>query len=97
MSVAVTEHVAKSNRHATFYLACGAAAGTPIVFLHGWPELSSFRRCGRRPRQHDPEKACPGRKPVVETDFPPSRSPLRRAKQGPKRPCATKEFERQWL
>jgi len=40
MSVAVTEHVAKSNRHATFYLACGAAPGTPIVFLHGWPELS---------------------------------------------------------
>jgi pimeloyl-ACP methyl ester carboxylesterase len=40
MTAAVTEHVAKSNRHATFYLACGAAPATPILFLHGWPELS---------------------------------------------------------
>jgi pimeloyl-ACP methyl ester carboxylesterase len=40
MSIAVTEHVAKSKRHATFYLACGAAPATPILFLHGWPELS---------------------------------------------------------
>ena len=34
------EHIAKSARHATFYLSCGAANATPIVFLHGWPELS---------------------------------------------------------
>ena len=40
MTVPVTEHVAKSNRHTTFYLASGAAPATPILFLHGWPELS---------------------------------------------------------
>jgi pimeloyl-ACP methyl ester carboxylesterase len=36
----VTEHTAKTARHTTFYLACGAKDATPIVFLHGWPELS---------------------------------------------------------
>ncbi len=36
----ITEHVAKTARHTTFYLACGPADGTPIIFVHGWPELS---------------------------------------------------------
>ena len=36
----VTEHVAKTARHTTFYLACGAANGSPVIFVHGWPELS---------------------------------------------------------
>ena len=36
----ITEHVAKSARHTTFYLAAGPREGPPIVFLHGWPELS---------------------------------------------------------
>jgi pimeloyl-ACP methyl ester carboxylesterase len=36
----VLEHVAKSQRHTTFYLSCGAPEATPIVFVHGWPELS---------------------------------------------------------
>ena len=36
----VTEHTAKTAQHTTFYLACGAEDATPIVFLHGWPELS---------------------------------------------------------
>lgn len=36
----VTEHVAKSQRHTTFYLACGPQQATPMIFLHGWPELS---------------------------------------------------------
>lgn len=36
----VTEHVAQSARHTTFYLACGAAAAPPVIFVHGWPELS---------------------------------------------------------
>jgi pimeloyl-ACP methyl ester carboxylesterase len=36
----VTEHVARTERHRTFYLACGAADAPPIVFVHGWPELS---------------------------------------------------------
>ena len=45
MSFPVLEHVAKSPRHTTFYLSCGAENATPIVFLHGWPELSiSWRR-----------------------------------------------------
>jgi pimeloyl-ACP methyl ester carboxylesterase len=40
MSLPVTEHVARSARHTTFYLACGVPDGLPIIFLHGWPELS---------------------------------------------------------
>ena len=36
----VAEHVAETPRHRTFYLAAGAADATPIVFVHGWPELS---------------------------------------------------------
>ena len=40
MHFPISEHVAKSGRHTTFYLDCGAPQATPIVFLHGWPELS---------------------------------------------------------
>jgi pimeloyl-ACP methyl ester carboxylesterase len=40
MTFPVSEHAAKSKRHTSFYLACGAARTTPIIFLHGWPELS---------------------------------------------------------
>ena len=40
MTHPITEHVAKSARHTTFYLACGAPEATPIIFVHGWPELS---------------------------------------------------------
>jgi pimeloyl-ACP methyl ester carboxylesterase len=36
----VTEHVAKSTRHTTFYLSCGATSAPLIIFVHGWPELS---------------------------------------------------------
>ena len=36
----VTEHVAKTERHTTFYLACGAQDAPLIIFVHGWPELS---------------------------------------------------------
>jgi len=36
----VTEHIAKSARHMTFYLAYGAAHRPVIIFVHGWPELS---------------------------------------------------------
>jgi len=36
----VTEHTAKSARHTTFYLADGPENGAPIIFVHGWPELS---------------------------------------------------------
>ena len=38
MPFPVTEHVAKTKRHTTAYLACGAA-DVPD-FLHGWPEPS---------------------------------------------------------
>jgi len=44
MAFPVTEHVAKTARHTTFYLACGPADGAPIVFVHGWPELSASWR-----------------------------------------------------
>ena len=40
MSHPVTEHVLRSARHESFYLASGPADGVPIVFVHGWPELS---------------------------------------------------------
>jgi pimeloyl-ACP methyl ester carboxylesterase len=36
----ITEHVARTERHTTFYLACGAPDATPVIFVHGWPELS---------------------------------------------------------
>lgn len=36
----ITEHVARTARHTTFYLAAGPRDGPSIVFLHGWPELS---------------------------------------------------------
>ena len=36
----VTEHVAKTDRHTTAYLSCGADDAPLIVFVHGWPELS---------------------------------------------------------
>ncbi|HEY1782025.1 MAG TPA: alpha/beta hydrolase [Roseiarcus sp.] len=40
MSFPILENVAKSARHTTFYLSCGAERAPPIIFLHGWPELS---------------------------------------------------------
>src|SRR5499426_2720761 len=40
MAFSVTEHIAKSARHTTFYLACGSAHRPMIIFVHGWPELS---------------------------------------------------------
>jgi pimeloyl-ACP methyl ester carboxylesterase len=36
----VTENTVKTARHTTFYLGCGAEKATPIIFVHGWPELS---------------------------------------------------------
>jgi pimeloyl-ACP methyl ester carboxylesterase len=40
MSFPILDNVAKSARHTTFYLSCGSAQATPLVFVHGWPELS---------------------------------------------------------
>ena len=40
MTFPVTEHCVRTQRHTTFYLACGAEAAPVIVFVHGWPELS---------------------------------------------------------
>jgi len=36
----VLENVAASARHTSFYLSCGTPGATPIIFVHGWPELS---------------------------------------------------------
>lgn len=36
----ILENVAKSGRHTSFYLSCGRPGDTPIIFMHGWPELS---------------------------------------------------------
>ena len=40
MSHPVLENITRSERHTTFYLSCGATDATPIIFVHGWPELS---------------------------------------------------------
>jgi pimeloyl-ACP methyl ester carboxylesterase len=37
--IQILEGVAASPRHTSFYLSCGPADGTPIIFVHGWPEL----------------------------------------------------------
>lgn len=37
---AVTEHVARTERHTTFYLASGPLDGPLVILVHGWPELS---------------------------------------------------------
>lgn len=34
------ERVFRSERHSSFYLEAGPADGSPIIFLHGWPELA---------------------------------------------------------
>lgn len=45
MSFPVTERVVATERHTTSYLEAGPADGTPIIFVHGWPELAiSWRR-----------------------------------------------------
>jgi pimeloyl-ACP methyl ester carboxylesterase len=44
MPLPVTEHVVESSRHTTAYLACGPADGPPLIFVHGWPELSTSWR-----------------------------------------------------
>lgn len=36
----ILENTTKSTRHTTFYLSCGKPGATPVIFLHGWPELS---------------------------------------------------------
>jgi pimeloyl-ACP methyl ester carboxylesterase len=38
--MSITEHVTGSARHTSFYLASGPEDGTPVIFVHGWPELS---------------------------------------------------------
>jgi pimeloyl-ACP methyl ester carboxylesterase len=35
----VTEHFLRTPRHGTFYLSGGERGATPVVFVHGWPEL----------------------------------------------------------
>jgi pimeloyl-ACP methyl ester carboxylesterase len=38
--IAVAEHQYRSARHTTHYLSCGPEGGVPVIFVHGWPELS---------------------------------------------------------
>lgn len=40
MTFPVLDNITKSARHTTFYLSCGNADATPMIFVHGWPELS---------------------------------------------------------
>ena len=40
MSVEITEHTLRTDRHTTGYLAAGPVDGPLVVFVHGWPELS---------------------------------------------------------
>lgn len=36
----VTSHTHATARHTTHYLSAGTPGATPIIFVHGWPELS---------------------------------------------------------
>ena len=36
----ITEHTLTAHGHRTFYLAAGPEDGPPVIFIHGWPELS---------------------------------------------------------
>ena len=36
----ISQHELKTPRHTTSYLACGDVKAQPIIFIHGWPELS---------------------------------------------------------
>ena len=36
----ITEHFFEGSKHTSFYRASGPDDGTPIIFVHGWPELS---------------------------------------------------------
>ncbi len=36
----IEQHSVESLRHRTVYLACGPEDGTPVILVHGWPELS---------------------------------------------------------
>jgi len=40
MRFEITEHVARTARHTSFYLASGPTDGPLLIFVHGWPELS---------------------------------------------------------
>ncbi len=40
MTFPILENAIRTSRHSTFYLSCGRPDATPIVFVHGWPELS---------------------------------------------------------
>ena len=40
MDMEIEEHYVETNRHKTFYLACGPKEGDLIIMTHGWPELS---------------------------------------------------------
>ena len=36
----ITENALRTERHTTFYLSCGSPDATPLIFVHGWPELA---------------------------------------------------------
>ena len=40
MPFTVHEHAVRTPRHTSFYLAAGDPAAIPVIFVHGWPELS---------------------------------------------------------
>src|SRR5262245_15424985 len=36
----IVESVTRYARHETFYLSCGSTTATPLIIVHGWPEVS---------------------------------------------------------
>ncbi len=41
MTHPILERIVKTARHTTFFVECGRADATPLLFVHGWPALSS--------------------------------------------------------
>jgi pimeloyl-ACP methyl ester carboxylesterase len=44
MAFAITDNIVKTPRHTTYYQACGREDAPLIIFVHGWPELSTSWR-----------------------------------------------------
>lgn len=44
MTFEILENTFSTSRHTTFWLSCGLRDAVPLIFVHGWPELSATWR-----------------------------------------------------